>query len=92
MLSWFQSTYELDSLFGGEDFLLSSDHGLNSFVHVLDEGSLSLAEALSVRDVKDAIIGFGVFSMDSTDLDVELLGDAFETFLVFGEIWQADVD
>lgn len=75
-----------------DKFLLGSNHGLNSFVHVLDEGSLSLSKALSVRDVKNAVVGFGVFSMDAADLDVELFGNAFKSFLIFREMRQLDVD
>jgi hypothetical protein len=42
--------------------LLSSDHGLDSVVHVLYEVLLRLTETALVRDVKDSITGVGGLS------------------------------
>lgn len=71
---------------------LGLNHGLDTAVHVLDEGSLSLSESLSVGDVKGSVSGFGVFSVDTTNLDVVFLGDSLKSLLVLGQVWQADVD
>ena len=43
-------------------------------------------------NVKNTIIGFGVLSMDASDLDVVLLSNLVELLLVVHELWQLDVD
>ena len=72
--------------------LLSSDHGLDAVVHVLDELLLGAAEAALVGDVVGAVVGLGVLTVDTADLDVVLVSDGLEGSHVLGELGELDVD
>ena len=72
--------------------LFGLNHGLHAVVHVLDEVLLGAAETSLVGDVVGSVGGLGVLSVDTTDLDVVLISDLLESFLVGGELWKLDVD
>ena len=72
--------------------VLSSDHGLDTVVHVLDEFLLGAAEAALVGDVVGAVVGLGVLTVDTTDLDVVLVSDGLEGSHVLAELGELDVD
>ena len=55
--------------------LLSFDEGSDSIDHVLDELLLRSSESSSVGDVENSVIGLGVLSVDSSNLDVGLIGN-----------------
>ena len=77
---------------GNSEFLLSCDHGLDAVVHVLGELDLVAAESAQVGDVEDAIVGLSVLAVSATDLDVVLVCDGFELFLLLAELGQLDVN
>ena len=72
--------------------LLGGDHSLDTVVHVLDEIDLGATESAEVRNVEDAVIGLGVLTMGTTDLDVVLVGDGLELILMLGKLRKFDVD
>lgn len=72
--------------------LLSLDHGLDSVVHVLDEIDLGATKAAQVRDVEDAVVGLGVLTVCTTDLDVVLVGDGLELLWLLAKLGELDVD
>ena len=74
------------------EFLLSSDHSLNTVVHILGEVDFVAAKTAEVRDVKHSIVGLSVLSMSATDLDVVLVGDGLESVWVLSELGKLDVD
>ena len=71
---------------------LCVDHGLDTIVHVLDEGDLGAAETAAVGDVEDAIAGVGVLTVATANLHVVLVSDALEARPVLHEVRQVDVD
>jgi hypothetical protein len=77
---------------GGSELLLSGNHSLNTVVHVLHESFLTLAETVSVGDIVGAVSGLGVLSVDTTDLNVVLVGDLVESLHVLAQEWELDVD
>ena len=72
--------------------LLSLDEGVDTVDHILNELLLRSAESSSVGDIEDAVIGLGVLTMDTSDLDVVLLSDGLELVLLGHELWKLDVD
>ena len=72
--------------------VLSFNKSFDSIDHVLNEFLLRSSESSSVRDIEDSVVGLGVFSVDSSDLDVVLLGDLVELTLVVHQLWKLDVD
>jgi len=72
--------------------LLGGDHSLDTVVHVLDEVDLGATKSAEVRDVEDAVIGLGVLTMGTTDLDVVLVGDGLELILMLGKLRKFDMD
>ena len=55
--------------------LLNIDKGVNTVDHVLDELFLGFTESSSVGDIESSIVGFGVLSMDTSDLYVIFIGN-----------------
>jgi hypothetical protein len=72
--------------------LLGGNHSLNAVVHVLDEVFLGAAKSALVGDVKSAVGAFRVFTVDTADLDVELISDLLECCHILAELWKLDVD
>ena len=72
--------------------LLSFDKSFDSVDHILDEGFLGESESSLVGDVKDTVVGFGVLSVDSSDLDVVLVGDLVEQVFVLHQLWKLDMN
>ena len=60
--------------------------------HVLDEGCFSIPESSLVRDIVGSVIGLRVLSMDSSDLNVEFIGNGVELGLVFSKLWKFDMN
>lgn len=77
---------------GHSKFLLCRAHGLNAVVHVLDEVDLSATESTEVRDVEDAVVGLGVLTVGTTDLNEVLISDSVEFVLVLLELGELDVN
>ena len=80
-----KEAYRSESLFG-------IDHGLDSVVHVLDEVDLRATKSTLVGDVKYAIVGLSVLSVSTSDVDIVLIGNSAELFLLSSELWKLDVD
>lgn len=79
-------------MLGSHKLLLGGDHGLDTIVHVLDEVLLGAAESSLVGDVVGAVVGLGVLTVDTSDLNVVLVSDGLEAGLVLAEEWELDVD
>jgi len=58
--------------FGNKGFFCH-DHSLNTVVHVLDQIDLASSKSSSVGDIENSIISLRVLSVDTSDLDVELV-------------------
>ena len=65
---------------------------MNSVDHVLDEFFLGFTKSSFVRDIENSIVGFRVFSMDTSDLNLVLISEFVELFLLLHELWQVDVN
>lgn len=74
-----------------DELELSVDHGGDTVVHILHEGRLGEAESPPIRDVVDVVIGFGMFTLRTADLHIELISDGLESGLVLAEVGQVDV-
>jgi len=72
--------------------LLGLDEGSDSIDHVLDKLLLGSSESSLVGDVEGSVVGLGVLSVDSSDLDVVLVGDLVEEGLVVHELGELDVN
>jgi hypothetical protein len=70
---------------------LGSDHGFNTIVHVLDQLDLVSSESSQVGDVEDTIVGLGVLTVDTSDLDVVLVGNRLMKRCVLHQFWQVNV-
>ena len=71
---------------------LGFNHCLNTVVHVLDKINFGSSESSLVGDVVDVVCRLGVFSMDSSDLNVELVSDLLEVGHFDSELGQLNVD
>jgi len=78
-------------ILGRAKSLLSRNHSTHTVVHILDEVLLGAAQSALVGDVVDVVVGFGVFTVSTTNLHVELIGDSLEVSLVLSKQWQVDV-
>jgi len=58
----------------------------------LDELDFVSTESSQVGDIEDTVISFGVFSMDTSDLDVIFVSNGLMHFWVFHEFWEVDVN
>lgn len=65
---------------------------MNSVDHVLDEFFLGFSKSSSVGNVEDTVIGLGMLSVDTSDLNLVLVSDLVELFLLLHELWQVDVN
>jgi len=65
---------------------------MNSVDHVLDELFLGFTESSSVGNIENSIVGFRVFSMDTSDLNLVLVGNIMELFFLSHELWEANMD
>ena len=65
---------------------------MDSVNHVLDEGLLRSSKSSSVGDVEDTVVGLGVLTVDTSNLDVVLVSDGVELLLLLHELWKLDVD
>ena len=65
---------------------------MDTIDHVLNESSLGSSESSLVGDIVGSVIRLGVLSVDTSDLDVVLVGDGVELVLLLGEFWKLDVD
>merc|ERR1712086_1051881 len=65
--------------------------GLDTINHVLDELLLRFSESSSVGDIEDTIVGLGMLSVDTSDLDFVLSGDSVESVLISHKLWKLDV-
>lgn len=74
------------------ELLLLGDEGLDTVVHVLDEVNFVATETSQVGDVIGTIIGLGVFTMDTTDLDVVFVGNGVEKLGLLSELGESDVN
>ena len=60
--------------------------------HVLNEISLRSTKSSSVGDIEDTVVGLGVFSMDTSDLNIVLVSNGVEFLFVLHQLWKLDMD
>jgi len=72
--------------------LLSSDHGFDTIVHILDELDLVSSESSHVGNIENTIISLGVLTVDTSNLHVIFIGDGLMQGLSFHQFWQVDVN
>ena len=72
--------------------LLCADHSLDTIVHVLYQIYLGSSKASSVRNVENAIISLGVLTMDTSDLNMILVGDLIEHGLMLSKQRKLDMN
>ena len=83
--AWLWSVLSLELFF-------SLDHFFDTVVHVLDEASHGEAKSPSVGDVKDAVVGFGVLSVDASNLDKVFVSNCLEFIFLLSKQGQLYVD
>ena len=71
---------------------LGLNHGSDTIDHVLDKLLLRSTESSSVGDIINSVIGLRVLTVDTSDLDVEFVGNSLEIILLLSELWKADMD
>ena len=73
---------------------LSSNHGFNSIVHVLDQVNFTSTKSSSVRNIENTIISFGMLSVNTSDLNIILISDFVELLFVlfFGKHWEFNMN
>ena len=72
--------------------LLGLDHGLDTVVHILHEIDLRSSESSLVGDVENSIVSFGMFTMNTSDLNIILVSDGIELSLVLSQKRKLDMD
>ena len=72
----------------------SFNHTFYSIVHVLNQICFTSSESSSVWDIENAIVSFGMLSMDTSDLNVVFISDLVELLFVFflGKIWKFNMN
>jgi len=65
---------------------------LNTVDHVLDELFLGLSKSSLVGNVEDSVIGLGVLTMDTSNLNLISISNLIENFLLLHQLWKIDVD
>jgi hypothetical protein len=76
----------------GSKFFLFCDHSFDTIVHILDEINFGSTESTFVGDVVDVVVSFSMLTVGTSNLDVEMIGDLLELFLVLSKEGQVDVD
>jgi len=72
--------------------LLFGDHGFDTVVHVLYKVNFRASESPLIRDIINMIGRFGMLTMNSSNLDVELVSDSLEVCHFGSELRQSDVN
>jgi len=81
----------LKCLFSSQGSFLLHE-GLDTMDHVLDELLLGLTESSLVRNIEDAVVGLGVLTVNTSDLDLVVISNLVEGVFVSHQLWQLDVD
>ena len=58
----------------------------------MNELNLVSSESSQVGNIEDTIVGLGVFTVDTSDLDEILIGNGFVERLVLHQFWKIDMD
>ena len=72
--------------------LFDVDHGFDTVVHILNEVDFGATESTEVGDVEDAVVSLSVLTVSTADLDIVLVGDGLELFLLLTKLGELDVD
>ena len=76
---------------GISECLLGVNESMNTIDHVLDELFLGSSKSSSVGNIKDTVVGLGVLSMDTSNLDKVLVSNLVELLLLLHELWKLNV-
>ena len=71
---------------------LSLDEGLDTVNHVLNKVLLGSTQSSLVGDIEDSVVGLGVLSVDTSDLDIVFVGNGLELFLLLHKLWKLDMN
>jgi len=58
----------------------------------LDELFLRFTKSSLVGDIEDSIVGLGMLTVSTSNLNLVLIGNGLEGFLIVHQLWQFDVD
>ena len=64
----------------------------NTIVHVLDQVSFRSSKSPFVWNIKNSIICFCMFSVDSSNLDIIFICNLIKLNFIFWKIWKFDMD
>jgi hypothetical protein len=70
----------------------SIDEGVNTVYHILNKFFLGFTKSSSVGDIENTVVGLGVLSMDTSDLDLEFVSNFVELILLCHKLWKLDVN
>jgi len=71
----------------------SLNQGFDTIIHVLNEFSLGSSKSSLVRDIVDTIIGLGVFTVNTSNLDIVLVSNSVEhLFVLLSKEWELDMN
>ena len=70
----------------------SSNHSFNTIVHIMNQIFFTSTESPSVGNIENTIVSFGVFTVDSSDLNVEFVSNFVELLFVLSKHWEFNVD
>jgi hypothetical protein len=71
---------------------LSFNKGSDTINHILNELLLRSSESSSVGDIEDTIVGLGVLTVDTSDLNKVFISNRVELIFVVHELWKLDMD
>jgi len=65
---------------------------MDTIDHILNKFFLRFTESSSVGDIESSIVGFGVLSMDTSDLYLIFVSDFVELAFLSHKLWELDMD
>jgi len=71
--------------------LFFADESFDTIIHILNKVDFVSTESSQVGDIEDTVIGFGMLTVNTSDLDVVLVGDGLHECLLFHEFWKMDM-
>ena len=65
---------------------------MNTVYHILNKFFLGFTKSSSVGDIENSIVGLGMLSMDTSDLDLIFVSDFVELGFLVHKLWKVDMD
>jgi hypothetical protein len=73
-------------------FHFSLYHFFYTIIHILNEIGHGSSKSSFVGNIENTVIGFSVFSVSSSDLNVIFVSDGLELGFVLRQEWQVDMN